>query len=69
MSQATEAAAHRHIRVAVPGGVLGGDLVLPEDAPGSGIFAHGSGSSRFSGRNRNRKIRLAKTIVQRVREY
>ncbi len=51
MSQATEAAAHRHIRVPVPGGVLSGDLVLPEAAAGIVVFAHGSGSSRLSPRN------------------
>uniref|UniRef100_B8HJQ6 Dienelactone hydrolase n=1 Tax=Cyanothece sp. (strain PCC 7425 / ATCC 29141) TaxID=395961 RepID=B8HJQ6_CYAP4 len=31
---------------------LAGDLVLPEDAAGMVLFAHGSGSSRFSPRNR-----------------
>lgn len=31
---------------------LVGDLILPEGALGLVIFAHGSGSSRFSGRNR-----------------
>jgi putative phosphoribosyl transferase len=35
-----------------PGVVLNGDLWLPEDASGLVIFAHGSGSSRFSPRNR-----------------
>jgi putative phosphoribosyl transferase len=35
------------------GGVrLSGDLALPADAKGVVIFAHGSGSSRFSSRNR-----------------
>jgi dienelactone hydrolase len=40
--------------VAVPIGdvVLEGDLVLPEDARGTVVFAHGSGSSRLSPRNR-----------------
>ncbi len=51
MSHATEATPRRHIRVPVPGGVLGGDLVLPEGATGIVIFAHGSGSSRLSPRN------------------
>lgn len=32
--------------------VLDGDLVLPEAAQGLVIFAHGSGSSRFSSRNK-----------------
>ena len=31
---------------------LEGDLTLPEDAPGVVLFAHGSGSGRFSPRNR-----------------
>jgi len=31
---------------------LAGDLVLPRDARGIVLFAHGSGSSRFSSRNR-----------------
>jgi predicted phosphoribosyltransferase/predicted alpha/beta-hydrolase family hydrolase len=35
-----------------PGLVLNGDLSLPEDARGLVIFAHGSGSSRLSPRNR-----------------
>lgn len=51
MLHATDAAPHRHIRVTVPGGVLSGDLVLPEAAAGIVIFAHGSGSSRLSPRN------------------
>lgn len=32
--------------------ILKGDLVIPEDAIGIVIFSHGSGSSRFSSRNR-----------------
>jgi len=52
MSHATETAArHRHVRVPVPGGTLGGDLVLPATARGIVVFAHGSGSSRLSPRN------------------
>ena len=35
-----------------PGGEIVGDLVLPERARGLVLFAHGSGSSRFSPRNR-----------------
>ena len=31
---------------------LEGDLVIPADATGIVLFAHGSGSSRFSSRNR-----------------
>lgn len=37
---------------AEPGLVLNGDLWLPDDAAGLVVFAHGSGSSRFSPRNR-----------------
>jgi putative phosphoribosyl transferase len=51
MPHATDAAAHRPIRVPIPGGVLRGDLVLPEGALGIVIFAHGSGSGRLSPRN------------------
>jgi pimeloyl-ACP methyl ester carboxylesterase len=41
--------------ISVPAGQtlrLAGDLTLPERAPGVVLFAHGSGSSRFSARNR-----------------
>lgn len=48
--------ATRHVRLAVEipieQGVLNGDLREPPEARGVVIFAHGSGSSRFSGRNR-----------------
>ena len=37
---------------AEPGLVLNGDLWIPEDATGLVVFAHGSGSSRLSPRNR-----------------
>ena len=40
----------RHVEV--PGGVLVGDLVRPANPVGLVVFAHGSGSSRFSPRNR-----------------
>jgi putative phosphoribosyl transferase len=40
------------IEIALPGASLRGDLVVPEDAVGIVIFAHGSGSSRHSRRNR-----------------
>ncbi len=40
--------------VITAGGVfLEGLLAIPEDASGIVVFAHGSGSSRFSTRNRN----------------
>jgi len=46
-----------HLRsgeVSIPaaGGVLGGELHLPEGGNAVVLFAHGSGSSRFSPRNR-----------------
>ncbi|MGZ6694630.1 MAG: dienelactone hydrolase family protein, partial [Solirubrobacteraceae bacterium] len=42
------------IEIALPGGmVLQGDLARPPDASGLVIFAHGSGSSRRSPRNRD----------------
>ena len=48
--------------------VLQGDLNLPEAAPGLVLFAHGSGSSRFSPRNRHvartlNRARLATLLI------
>lgn len=40
------------VRIPADGTVLEGDLVLPADARGLIVFAHGSGSSRHSPRNR-----------------
>ncbi|GAA5115855.1 dienelactone hydrolase family protein [Haloechinothrix salitolerans] len=42
------------VPVTIPSGgtELSGDLVVPADAVGAVVFAHGSGSSRFSSRNR-----------------
>lgn len=42
----------KHVLIPVQEAVLNGDLVLPEDARGLVLFVHGSGSSRFSERNR-----------------
>jgi len=39
------------IRIPVGDAIVQGDLVLLENAPGIVVFAHGSGSSRFSPRN------------------
>ena len=39
------------IEISVAGGVLEGDLVVPSGASGIVVFAHGSGSSRYSPRN------------------
>jgi pimeloyl-ACP methyl ester carboxylesterase len=44
-------AAHA-VRLAVGGATLSGDLSMPADAVGLIVFAHGSGSSRHSPRNR-----------------
>jgi dienelactone hydrolase len=43
---------NREVRIPAGGPVLDGDLVVPADATGVVIFAHGSGSSRHSPRNR-----------------
>lgn len=40
------------VQVPAGGALLEGDLALPENAKGIVLFAHGSGSSRFSPRNR-----------------
>jgi dienelactone hydrolase len=46
------AAASSEIEIPVGGGRVGGSLSVPAEARGLVIFAHGSGSSRFSPRNR-----------------
>jgi dienelactone hydrolase len=40
------------VTIKVANAVIHGDLVVPENATGIVLFAHGSGSSRFSTRNR-----------------
>jgi predicted alpha/beta-hydrolase family hydrolase len=40
------------VRIAIHGVTLLGSLVIPDAAPGIVVFAHGSGSSRLSPRNR-----------------
>jgi dienelactone hydrolase len=40
------------VKIRVDGGLIEGDLVTPHAATGLVVFAHGSGSSRFSSRNR-----------------
>ncbi len=42
----------REIHVNAQGVTITGDLIIPENAHGVVIFAHGSGSSRFSPRNK-----------------
>lgn len=49
----THAAVHEPVRIDVASVALDGDLRLPDRAAGLVIFAHGSGSSRFSCRNRS----------------
>ena len=49
------------LELAVPGGLLGGELVFPEAARGLVLFAHGSGSSRFSPRNRSVSAELGRS--------
>ena len=46
--------AHEAMAIRIQAGdvVVDGDLAIPRDAAGLVIFAHGSGSSRFSARNR-----------------
>jgi dienelactone hydrolase len=52
MSTATGSAIARPVRIDLPDATLYGDLSLPSDARGLVVFAHGSGSSRHSSRNR-----------------
>jgi dienelactone hydrolase len=46
------AIAEESVTIRVPDGQIGADLHLPATAAGLVMFAHGSGSSRFSSRNR-----------------
>lgn len=52
MDQGIEAVRARSVAIAAGGVILRGDLAVPEAARGLIVFAHGSGSSRRSGRNR-----------------
>jgi putative phosphoribosyl transferase len=47
------AAVHEAVRIDSGSAALDGDLRVPDRAAGLVIFAHGSGSSRFSSRNRS----------------
>jgi pimeloyl-ACP methyl ester carboxylesterase len=51
------------VRVPVEGALLDGDLVVPSGATGVVLFAHGSGSSRFSPRNRYVASVLQRTLA------
>lgn len=53
MTKSAEITAPRPVRLNVAGEVLNGDLTIPANAHGLVIFAHGSGSSRHSARNRS----------------
>ncbi|PYR89078.1 MAG: hydrolase [Acidobacteria bacterium] len=48
-----QAAVHESVRIETCSVALDGDLRVPDRAAGLVIFAHGSGSSRFSSRNRS----------------
>jgi putative phosphoribosyl transferase len=50
--QGAEAKDERPIAISVEGGQLLGDLAVPAEPAGLVVFAHGSGSSRMSPRNR-----------------
>ena len=52
MDSSVETVTPLPVRLALPDVVLDGDLALPAEARGLVIFAHGSGSSRHSPRNR-----------------
>lgn len=43
---------HQGVEIDIDDGSIQGDLAIPDDPKGIVIFAHGSGSSRFSPRNR-----------------
>jgi len=52
MSVQTQSVVPLPVRIDADGDMLNGDLSLPADAAGLVVFAHGSGSSRHSSRNR-----------------
>jgi dienelactone hydrolase len=52
MDARTHTVSEQAVSVAIDGIVLNGDLGIPEHARGIVLFAHGSGSSRYSPRNR-----------------
>src|SRR5688572_28266991 len=47
-----DAGVHEDIRIETGGGPIDGALAVPENALGVVLFAHGSGSSRHSPRNK-----------------
>src|SRR4051812_42929156 len=52
MASMIHASGYLSVQVPVDGALLEGDLVVPEGAFGVVLFAHGSGSSRHSQRNK-----------------
>jgi putative phosphoribosyl transferase len=63
IAEADPEAEVRHVRIPVSGAQLPGDLSLPKNPFGLVIFAHGSGSSRQSPRNRKVADSLAEAGV------
>jgi len=53
MSVSAQNINERPVRLAIAGAALNGDLSVPQNASGLVVFAHGSGSSRHSSRNRS----------------
>src|SRR5438105_15488881 len=51
-AQATGPAVEHPVQIQIGAVTLEGNLGIPHDAPGVVVFAHGSGSSRHSPRNR-----------------
>jgi putative phosphoribosyl transferase len=52
MPSISDVPASRPVRIEVAGAFLSGDVMMPQEARGLVVFVHGSGSSRFSQRNR-----------------
>ncbi len=48
----SDEAVHQEVSITLPEGSLDGSVLLPDGAVGLVLFAHGSGSGRFSPRNR-----------------
>ena len=74
MNAPTPTATPRPVRLDIPGAVLSGDLSLPANAQGLVVFAHGSGSSRHSSRNRAvaealQHARLATLLLDLLTEH
>jgi dienelactone hydrolase len=60
VAQGTAAECATPVEIPADGVVLEGDIMMPSDARGIVVFAHGSGSGRFSPRNRA----VANVLVQ-----